>query len=253
MGVYVDDWRAEYRGMLMCHMAADTSAELLAMAEKIGVQRKWIQKAGTPWEHFDVCLSKRDLAVKFGAKLVSAEHIARLSISKREKENQKSMTQTRLTPFLATLLAMSLLFQTACTTPTVNKYVIAVDGMDALITALEIADPNPTLSAIGNAAEGCGNTLLPLLEAGGSIITIGQQALPECKVALYSVIPAGTDQTIANDITAVAQDVLNFFQASASPCLRSALLPPLRTLCGLWRRRLRQRQPGRLARAIRRS
>lgn len=67
MAVYVDSMRAPFGRMLMCHMGADTTEELLAMADKIGVQRKWIQHAGTWREHFDIALSKRKLAVKYGA------------------------------------------------------------------------------------------------------------------------------------------------------------------------------------------
>lgn len=84
MSVYVDHWCADYRGMKMCHMMADTTEELLAMADKIGVQKKWIQKQGTSWEHFDVCQTKRRLAIKAGAIEVSAKDLARLWISKRE-------------------------------------------------------------------------------------------------------------------------------------------------------------------------
>lgn len=53
--------------MMMAHMIADTEPELLAMADRIGVARKWIQrKPGRP-THFDVCKSKRALAIKAGA------------------------------------------------------------------------------------------------------------------------------------------------------------------------------------------
>lgn len=52
----------------MCHMMADTRAELLAMADKIGVNKKWIQDYGQGTEHFDICLSKRKKAVAAGAK-----------------------------------------------------------------------------------------------------------------------------------------------------------------------------------------
>lgn len=71
--VYVDDMRAGFisprgtRRMTMCHMVADSTNELLAMVDTIGVQRKWIQKAGTAREHFDICLEKRALAVAAGA------------------------------------------------------------------------------------------------------------------------------------------------------------------------------------------
>ena len=67
MAVYVDDMRAEYRRMVMCHMIADTDDELHAMADRIGVARKWFQKPGTARRHYDIALSKRALAVQFGA------------------------------------------------------------------------------------------------------------------------------------------------------------------------------------------
>lgn len=60
---YVDDMQAVYRRMVMCHMIADTTQELLRMAQLIGVARHWLQHGGTPREHFDICLSKRKLAV----------------------------------------------------------------------------------------------------------------------------------------------------------------------------------------------
>ena len=47
MSVYVDDMEAAFGRMKMCHMIADTPQELLAMVDRIGVQRKWIQDAGT--------------------------------------------------------------------------------------------------------------------------------------------------------------------------------------------------------------
>jgi hypothetical protein len=41
---------------------------LLAMVETIGVQKKWIQHRGQATrEHFDICKSKRAMAVKAGA------------------------------------------------------------------------------------------------------------------------------------------------------------------------------------------
>lgn len=66
MTVYVDSMRARYGRMVMCHMLADTIDELHEMADRIGVHRKWFQKrASTP--HYDICLSKRALAVEYGA------------------------------------------------------------------------------------------------------------------------------------------------------------------------------------------
>lgn len=50
----------------MCHMIADTDRELHTMAKRIGVQRKWFQHPKTN-PHYDICLSKRRLALQFGA------------------------------------------------------------------------------------------------------------------------------------------------------------------------------------------
>lgn len=79
MSVYVDDFRAPFGRMVMCHMAADSTEELLAMAGKIGVQRKWLQHEGEWQEHFDISLGKRALAVANGAvELTSRELVAGL-------------------------------------------------------------------------------------------------------------------------------------------------------------------------------
>ena len=61
MTVYVDDMRAPFGRMIMCHMIADSTAELLNMADRIGVARRWIQHRGTVREHFDIARSKRAL------------------------------------------------------------------------------------------------------------------------------------------------------------------------------------------------
>ena len=76
MTVYVDDMKAKFGRMVMCHMMADTDAELHDMADRIGVQRRWFQ--GPPehdYPHYDVALSKRKLAVEFGAREVSGREM----------------------------------------------------------------------------------------------------------------------------------------------------------------------------------
>jgi hypothetical protein len=66
MSVYVDYSKHAYRSMKMCHMLADTPQELVDMVDAIGVHRKWFQdNASVP--HFDICQSKRALAVANGA------------------------------------------------------------------------------------------------------------------------------------------------------------------------------------------
>lgn len=73
--VYVDDMEAPFGRMVMCHMLADSTEELLAMADRIGVQRKWLQKAGTPREHFDISKGKRALAVAAGAREIDGDEL----------------------------------------------------------------------------------------------------------------------------------------------------------------------------------
>lgn len=66
MGVYVDRSAHRFGRMVMCHMIADTPAELRTMAASIGVALKWFQNtASTP--HFDISKSKRVLAIAAGA------------------------------------------------------------------------------------------------------------------------------------------------------------------------------------------
>lgn len=84
MAVYVDDMRAPFGRMVMCHMLSDSTEELLAMADRIGVARRWLQKAGTPHEHFDIALSKRALAVKAGALEITSSQLGRIIKAKRE-------------------------------------------------------------------------------------------------------------------------------------------------------------------------
>lgn len=76
MTVYVDPAVWPFGRMTMCHMWADTLDELLAMADTIGVRRKWIQGHPTlsfgkhreaSWVHFDIAKSKRVLAIAAGA------------------------------------------------------------------------------------------------------------------------------------------------------------------------------------------
>lgn len=84
MSVYVDDMEAQYRGMKMCHMIADSHEELVAMAMAIGVRVKWLQSKGTYQEHFDICKAKRILAVQRGAIEISQRDLVKKCIAKRE-------------------------------------------------------------------------------------------------------------------------------------------------------------------------
>ena len=76
MAVFVDQPIHPYGRMMMCHLWADSLDELLAMVDRIGVQRKWIQGHPTlsfgkhraaSWVHFDISKGKRTLAIQAGA------------------------------------------------------------------------------------------------------------------------------------------------------------------------------------------
>ena len=73
MSVYVGVSMWPFGRMIMCHMVADTEQELDAMADKIGVARKWKQRPARPAGrisaiiHYDIAKSKRALAIQHGA------------------------------------------------------------------------------------------------------------------------------------------------------------------------------------------
>lgn len=71
--------------MVMCHMLADTDEELLDMANKIGLNPKWIQYPGTEKVHFDVSLGTRKKAIDNGAIEITRKETAMIIRSKRQK------------------------------------------------------------------------------------------------------------------------------------------------------------------------
>lgn len=106
MTVYVDDVRHQFGRMVMCHMWADTEEELLAMADAIGVARKWIQGHPTlsfgkhrnaSWVHFDISLGCKAKALALGAVLTDkfgpVEHTSRLYIAHAERTGNKDMAE----------------------------------------------------------------------------------------------------------------------------------------------------------------
>lgn len=81
MAVYVDDMRNPLGRMLMCHMLADTPAELHAMADQIGVARRHHQG-----DHYDICQAKRALAVRYGAREVTRREMVQIRRRVRGRE-----------------------------------------------------------------------------------------------------------------------------------------------------------------------
>lgn len=84
MTVYVDDMRAKFGRMVMCHMIADTDAELHAMADAIGVARRWHQRPPkVSHSHYDISLSMRAKAVGLGAVEVTLRQLAMMVMVRR--------------------------------------------------------------------------------------------------------------------------------------------------------------------------
>jgi hypothetical protein len=73
MTVYVDTMQAPFKGMLMCHMIADSEQELHAMATAIGMQRKWYQR-----DHYDISMEMKQLAIQNGAREIGMRELAAL-------------------------------------------------------------------------------------------------------------------------------------------------------------------------------
>jgi hypothetical protein len=86
MSVYVDEAKHPLGRMLMCHMIADSLAELLEMSVRIGVDTTHVQYPNTYKEHFDVCKRKRVLAVEAGAIEITSRELALKLLARRDKE-----------------------------------------------------------------------------------------------------------------------------------------------------------------------
>lgn len=84
MTVFVDDMfkypMGQYGRMKMSHLMADTDDELHAMADKIGVARRWFQD-----DHYDIAISKRAQAIEFGAVAITLREMAAYAWFKRIK------------------------------------------------------------------------------------------------------------------------------------------------------------------------
>lgn len=65
MAVYIDHAGNKFGRMIMCHMLADTVAELHVFAANIGMRREWFQAYSRP--HYDLSRAKRAEAVRAGA------------------------------------------------------------------------------------------------------------------------------------------------------------------------------------------
>jgi hypothetical protein len=67
----------------MCHMIADSDEELHAMADAIGVSRRWHQAPPKHDSHYDIALSKKALAVAAGAQPITLRVLAAMNFRRR--------------------------------------------------------------------------------------------------------------------------------------------------------------------------
>lgn len=97
MTVYVDDMfrypMGQFGRMKMSHMVADTEDELLAMADRIGLNRRWLQcrNEGRHRLHFDVSMEYRARAVAAGAQEMTMRELAALCREWRETDRPGSI------------------------------------------------------------------------------------------------------------------------------------------------------------------
>jgi len=89
MACYVDSVRA-YPGAGLrfsefCHLLADTREELHAMADAIGMPRRFFQDHPWRW-HYDLPRHLREQAVRRGAREVTLSDVGALLRTRREKE-----------------------------------------------------------------------------------------------------------------------------------------------------------------------
>ena len=83
MAVYVDDMEAPYGRMKMCHMLADSDEELHAMADRIGVARRWHQAPPKHSSHYDIALTKKALALDAGAVAITWRQAGAMNARRR--------------------------------------------------------------------------------------------------------------------------------------------------------------------------
>ncbi len=91
MSVYVDSGKWKLGRMKMAHMLADTPEELFDMADRLGLKREWFQSRSVP--HFDICQSKRVLAISYGAISISNHDMVAVIRRLRDRPNlQKAVS-----------------------------------------------------------------------------------------------------------------------------------------------------------------
>ncbi len=87
MPVYVDDMHlypaGQFGRMKMSHLLADSDEELHAMADKIGVARRWHQAPPRHDSHYDIAMSKRAQALAHGAVSITWRQAGAMNMRRR--------------------------------------------------------------------------------------------------------------------------------------------------------------------------
>ena len=69
------------------HLMADTREELLIAARKIGLNPSWIQKPGTPYEHFDIMGKNIPKALEIATRIDDREVVSLIRRKRDKKTN----------------------------------------------------------------------------------------------------------------------------------------------------------------------
>ncbi len=80
-----------------CHLVADSTAELLDLAARIGLRAEWLQHPGEWSEHFDVTEPKRRQAITAGAVELNLQQMGDLLNSKRQQLAEPTVETPRST------------------------------------------------------------------------------------------------------------------------------------------------------------
>lgn len=77
--VYVDNFNAPVGKMILCHLFTDNTEELLQMADKLGIDHKYMQWPGTPSECFEVTANRKRKAIAAGARKTTFTQYCKMS------------------------------------------------------------------------------------------------------------------------------------------------------------------------------
>jgi len=73
--IYVDQPIHTWRNKKWCHLIADDLDELHSFAAQLGLKREWFQNHRIQ-PHYDITASKREQAIKLGAKSISTKQMS---------------------------------------------------------------------------------------------------------------------------------------------------------------------------------